>query len=89
MDGYSASAEPVTGYAIRVHPNPGGKYGDDYEAGCLVATDGTTALVKMLLGKITVPGRRAVDDVLRDLGFKRMYYERRRNGRVIRFEKDL
>jgi hypothetical protein len=89
----TATSEYVCGYLIRVHP-AGGRHGDAYDAVCLAVPRQTTAVVLGLLSRTdSYRGMReyvaAVEDHLRDLGFTRMRYERRRGGRVIPFEKDL
>jgi len=92
---YSASAEPVTGYLVRVHPTPGGVIGDPYAAACLAVPRGTTAVVKGFVVREAGTLResaavvRAVEEALRDLGFKRLRYERLKGGKAVEFDKEL
>jgi hypothetical protein len=85
----TCSAEPVVGFALRVHP--GGGQNDPYTGGCVAVADGDTAVVKMFVfpGGLTRAAVEAVEETLWVLGFDRMRYERRRGGRVVPFEKEL
>lgn len=93
MAGSAASSEWVSGYLVRVHPGGGG-HGDPFAASCLVIPDGTTAEVRAFVVRggdfrATAEAVRAVEDHLRDLGFRRMRYERKTPAGPRWHEKDL
>lgn len=91
MAGCSATAERVRGHLVRLHPAGG----EPYDAACVVAPDwgrwwwrwwlgrGAVAVVKGYVGPATFAHGRAVDAVLRELGYRELRYERRDGGRRV------
>lgn len=86
---YTVTCESVSGYAIRIHPNPDAVYGDPYIGGCVVVPDNDCAVVMMWLGKPSTSAAREFDATLWAMGFNRLRYMRMKGGKAVWVEREL
>jgi hypothetical protein len=70
----------IEGFAHAIRYHGIGQYGDPYTFACIMTRHGDEAILFAAAGKISAKVRRAMATALREIGIRRVRYERRNAG---------